>query len=263
MPAHEPYPGTQAALRAISLLKAFTDQQPERSLAELAGAVGLNKTTAYRLLTALESEGLVTRNAETDAYRLGAEMIVLGGRALRANDLRGVSHAELEALAHQIGEAASLEILVGNEVLILDEVPATYLVSPNQSIGTRWPVHATSTGKALVAALPEAERQSILRPPLAQLTARTITAPEQLHRELDQIQAQGYAVADQELEVGYIAIGAPICNYDNQAIAAISINAPTVRLTPDRVPEIAALVKAAAQRISTKLGFSADTGEAK
>lgn len=255
MSASQPYPGTQAVLRAIALLKAFSDQQPALSLIELADTAGLNKTTAYRLLTALESEGLVTRNAETDSYCLGAEMIVLGGRALRANDLRAVSHPELETLAQQTGEAASLEVLTGQEVLILDEVPGTYLVSPSQNIGSRWPAHATSTGKVLMADLPEDELQAILRRPLPQLTVATITGPERLHRELAQVRQQGYAVADQELEVGYVAIGAPVWDHDRQVVAAVSINGPSVRLTPERISEIAGLVKATAARISERLGF--------
>jgi DNA-binding IclR family transcriptional regulator len=255
MSANEPYPGTQAVLRAIALLKSFTDRQPQLSLVELARQVGLNKTTAYRLLSALEREGMITRSSETDAYRLGPEAIVIGGRALRANELRAVSRVEIEGLARQLGEAVSLEVLDGGEVLILDEVAGGYLVSPNQSIGTRWPAHATSTGKVLLSDLPLSERNAVLRPPLAQLTHKTMTAPEMLRRELDRSREQGFAVADEELEVGFMAIGAPVHDHNNRVIAAISINAPTARLTPDRIPEIAVLVMAAAGRISAQLGY--------
>ncbi|HKZ69362.1 MAG TPA: helix-turn-helix domain-containing protein, partial [Anaerolineales bacterium] len=80
MPAPEPYPGTQAVLRAVTLLKAFSDSQPELGLADLARTTKLNKTTAFRMLTALESAGLVAKNPETDSYRLGPEVIALGGR---------------------------------------------------------------------------------------------------------------------------------------------------------------------------------------
>src|SRR5262245_12218403 len=104
-----PYPGTQAVRRAVALLKAFTDEQPEWGLTELARALKLNKTTAYRLLTALEKEGFVARSP-ADAYRLGPEAIALGGRALRSNDLRSVSHAELEWLAQITKETATLEV---------------------------------------------------------------------------------------------------------------------------------------------------------
>src|SRR5438045_3142394 len=98
MDAATPYPGTQAVLRAITLLKAFTDDHPELTLSELARRVGLNKTPTFRLMTALESEGMVARNPSTEAYRLGPEIIVLGGHAQRSNDLLFASRPALEVL---------------------------------------------------------------------------------------------------------------------------------------------------------------------
>ncbi len=255
MAANEPYPGTQAVLRAIALLKAFTDEQPQLGLAELVRTVGLNKTTTYRLLTALESEGLIARNPASDTYRLGPEIIALGGRALRANDLRSVSHSELEALVRTTGETATLEILSGPEVLVLDEVLGAHLVGVTQSIGARWPAHATSTGKALLAFLPEAKFEVALQQPLAQLTSQTIIAPETLRQELVHIRQQGHARAIEELEVGFSAIAAPVHNHDGEVIAALSLNGPSPRLTPKRLAEMAPLVMAAAERVSMRLGF--------
>jgi DNA-binding IclR family transcriptional regulator len=255
MAVNEPYPGTQAVRRAIALLKAFTDEQPQLGLAELARTVGLNKTTTYRLLTALESEGLIARNPASDTYRLGPEVIALGGRALRANDLRSISHSELEALARATGETATLEILSGLDVLVLDEVLGAHLVGVTQSIGARWPAHATSTGKALLAFLSEAEFEAALQRPLAQLTAQTITVPEALRQELVHIRERGYATAIEELEVGFSAIAAPVCNHDGQVIAALSLNGPSPRLTPERLAEVAPLVMAAAVRVSSRLGY--------
>jgi len=251
----EPYPGTQAVLRAVALLKAFTDAQPERGLTELARAVGLNKTTAYRLLTALESEGMVMRRAGADTYRLGPEAVALGGRAMRSNDLRLASHFELEALAQHTGETATLEVLSGSQVLILDEVPGQHLVGSTQSIGTRWPAHATSTGKALLAHLPDAQRKAILRPPLAKLTAKTITTLAGLRAELARARERGYATAIEEIEAGYVAVGAPVRNHEGRVVAAISIGGPSLRLAANRVAELAAQVRQAADRVSRGLGF--------
>jgi DNA-binding IclR family transcriptional regulator len=259
MPVNEPYPGTQAVLRAIALLKTFTDDQPQFGLAELARRVGLNKTTAYRLLTALESEGLIARNPTTDLYRLGPEVIAMGGRAMRANDLRTASQTELEGLARATGETISLEILMGSEVLVLDAVSGVHLIGATQYIGARWPAHATSTGKVLLAFLREAELATFLQRPLPQVTAQTIAAPEALRQELAQIRRQGYATAIEELEVGFSAIGAPIFSHDGQVVAAISLNSPSARLTPVRLPALAPLVVAAAGRISEQLGFKSKT----
>jgi DNA-binding IclR family transcriptional regulator len=256
MPSGAAYPGTQAVLRALALLKSFTDDRPELGLAELVQAVHLNKTTAYRLLTALEQEGLVIRNHQTDTYRLGPEMIAMGGRASRANDVRRVSHAELEKLAGQTGETATLEILSEAQVLTLDEVAGSYLMSVAQDIGSRWPLHATSTGKALLAHLPEMELEALLRRPLTSFTSKTLTEPASLRRQLAQIRRQGYAIADEELEVGFVAVGAPVFNHNGEVVAAISLGGPNARLTAQKRPALAALVKEAAGRISARLGYS-------
>jgi IclR family transcriptional regulator, acetate operon repressor len=249
------YPGTQAVVRAISLLKLFTDQQPEWSLTPLAEAAGLNKATAFRLLTALESEGLVVRAPDSERYRLGPGLVMLGGRAIRANSLRLVGHAELEALASATGETAALEALVGNEVLVLDEVAGSHIVSGAQYIGSRWPAHATSTGKAILAYLPQRQVAELLPAPLPSYLPNTITSTEALFAELARVRAAGYAVAREELEAGLVAIGAPLRNDEGRVVAAVSVAGPANRLTAARVPEIAAQLRAAAARISANLGY--------
>src|SRR5437016_3844128 len=150
------------------------------------------------------------RAASGATYRLGPEAIALGARAVRANQLRAVSRAELEALAAATGETATLEVLVGGDMLILDEVLGRGLIGATASLGTRWPAHATSTGKAVLAALPQAERKGILgtRTRLARHTERTITSAAALARELAEVEHRGYATAYEELERGYVAVGA-------------------------------------------------------
>ncbi len=254
MAGNSPYPGTQSVVRAISVLKAFTDEHPEWNLTPLAQELGLNKATTFRLLTALESEALIMRDPESDKYRLGPAIVTLGGRALRANSLRSVSHDALQQLALETNETTSLEILHGWEALVLDEIAGTHVMSGSQSIGSRWPAHATSTGKALLAALPDEQVRRRLPSPLPQYTAHTITACDALLQDLVQTRRRGYAVAREELEIGLLAIGAPVVNHDGEAVAAISIAGPTTRLTPEREPQLGALVRDCARRISRRLG---------
>jgi DNA-binding IclR family transcriptional regulator len=249
------YPGTQAVLRAIRLLKRFSDAQPEMGLGDLARAAGLNKTTTFRLLTALESEGMVARGRRGDTYTLGPEAIALGGRALRANDLYSAGHAELEELAAASGETATLEVLAGGEVLILDEVPGSHVLSTIQYVGTRWPLQATSTGKVLLAHMDEKSRRPLLATAFQPYGPDAPALAGALEGELTTIAAQGYAVADEELEAGYIAFGAPIFDNHRHVVAAISIGGPLLRLPAGRRPEVIALVKAAAARISARLGY--------
>jgi IclR family acetate operon transcriptional repressor len=250
----KPYPGTQAALRTVRLLKAFPPGRETLRLSELCRRVGLNKTTTYRLLTALESEGLVERGPGGEAYRLGPELLVLGARAFGASDLREAARPELLALARTTRERASLEVLVGADVLVLDEVMGGYLVGAMPSVGTRWPAYATSTGRALLAHLPREDREAFLRGPLPAITARTITDVALLKRELARVEDQGYAVSAEELENGFVAVGAPVQGPEGGAVAALCVGGPRVRLGSGRVREIARRLRRSAVRVSDRLG---------
>jgi DNA-binding IclR family transcriptional regulator len=251
----QPPAGAQSVLRAVAMLEAFTDERPAWSVSELAEAVGLNRTTAYRLLTALESAELVGRDPATETYRLGSGLIALGARAGRANPARAVSLPELVRLAGETGESATLEVLSGREMVIIEEVPGEYVTSGSQHIGSRWPIYATSTGKALMAHLPAEELAPLLAPPLRPLTENTITSAARLRDCLAEIRRLGYAVAADELEMGFVAVGAAILAGDGRAVAAISLGGTRTRLTDERLTEIGALVRSAAERVSHRLGY--------
>lgn len=249
------YPGTQAVARAVSLLKAFSDARRGWRLTDLARAAHLHKATAHRLLAALEREGMVTRDAAGEHYRLGPEAIALGARAARASDLRAIVVPELDALALASGETATLEVPVGDAMLILHEVPGGALLGAVPEVGTRWPVHATSTGKALLALLPEEARRHLAGPRLRRHTSRTIISAVALERDLARVRRRGYAVAAEELERGYVAVGAAVQDSGGRPIAAISLGGPRVRFPAARIALLGRQVRAAADRISNALGY--------
>jgi DNA-binding IclR family transcriptional regulator len=250
-----PPAGAQAVLRAISLLKAFPSERPERDVAELANEAGLSRSTTHRLLTALESEGLVTRNAGSGRYRLGPAAVVLGARALRAVSLRETVHGELEALAEETEETATLEVLSEGKMLILDEVLGAHLVGASPSLGTAWALHATSTGKALLAELPRAKTRELLAQPLTRFTERTIVSLEDLEAELSRARHDGFATVSGELEEGYAAAGAVIRVPMSEPYATLSVGGPSARLESATLRELGALLKARADEVSRRLGF--------
>jgi DNA-binding IclR family transcriptional regulator len=249
-------PGTRAVERVLSLLKAFPENRPRRSLTELAAEVGLNKSTAHRMLSVLEREGFVVRSPDSGSFQLGPEMIVLGSRALRAVDIREAARPELEALAETTGEHATLESLVGAEVLILDEARGRGLLGIDSSIGTRWPAHATATGKVLLAfaevKMPE--------PPdgLPAITDHTIVSWDQWSQALYEVREQGYATNIEELEYGYVSVAAPVQDGEGRTIVSLSIGGSVHRVTPDRIPALADSVREAASRLSERLGYRSD-----
>jgi DNA-binding IclR family transcriptional regulator len=251
-----PRAGTQAVARTLALLTAFRDDAPQWRLSDLARAVGLTKPTAHRLLGALEHARFIARDQAGDAYRLGPEAIALGARALRSNGLRAASRAELEALAGDVGETVTLEILADRAVVCVDEVQGRSLIGTAPSVGARWAAHASSTGKVLLAALPPAERRAHLAAGsrLEAFTDRTITSHEALKAELQRVAKQGWAVAAEELEVGYTALAVPVRNYEGETVAAISVGGPSTRMTAVRRGEILPRLRETGERVSRALG---------
>ncbi|HET7551131.1 MAG TPA: IclR family transcriptional regulator [Gemmatimonadaceae bacterium] len=252
--AEPTFPGTRAIVRAIAVLKAFSGARSAWGLTELANELSLNKASVFRIVRTLEQEGMLTRDPGRDVYRLGPELIVLGAQALRSADFRAIARLQLEALAESTGESATLEVLVGEDTLILDEVLGRFFLGGGGEIGTRWPAHATSTGKVLLAALKR--RGGTLPIRLEARTKKTITSLARLERELARVHEVGYAVAIEELEPGYVAIGAPVHDHEGQVIAAISIGGPTGRISAERIPALGTLVRSAADEVSRGLGAS-------
>lgn len=251
-----PIVGSQAVIRAVSLLKSFSDHQPEQSLQTLCRSTGLHKTTAHRLLAALESEGLIERAAGHGVYRLGPAMIALGGCAMRNNDLRTVARPVLEQIADKTGESTTLEVLFGRpplHVLVLDEVVSSYLLGMTQDVGARLSAFTTSTGRLLLAHQPDAVRNALLAELPA--AARTMVA-NGWQEALD----CGHVTTVDELEVGFSAVAVPVRNHNGEVVAAISVGGPSVRLDAARLTELAAVLHEAAHAVSRQLGYGGRDG---
>lgn len=244
-----PPQGAQAALRAVRLLKIFSNERPEMSLAELSKASGLNKTTTHRLLRALQSEALIERNAATSAYSLGPGLMALGVQALSSSDLRRRVRPILRKLARETGETATLEVPVENSMLILDEVAGRHVVGAAGNIGTRWPIHATSTGKAWLA-FDEAGLERLMDTVLQPLTARTQIKKELFPPQLAEIRKRGYAITVDELEDGFTAIAAVIRSPLGDVQGALSLGGPTQRLGALRRAELGKCLCRAAERLN-------------
>jgi IclR family acetate operon transcriptional repressor len=246
-------PGTQSVLRAIAVLKTLGRSGSSYGITELGDATGLSKATVFRLLGALENEGMVARDESSGAYRLGPEVITLGASAQCAAELRVIAHDELVRLARETGETATLEVLLAGEVLILDEVKGRFLLCSTPEIGRRWPAHATSTGKVLLALTTPVPPT----PRLTKLGPKSITTRETFERELSRIRKQGYACAIDELEPGLVALAAPVRNHAGFVVASISLNGPALRLDAKRRRTMVLELCQGADRISRRMGATA------
>ncbi len=242
-----PPKGAQAALRAVRLLKLFTIEKSEMSLAEISKLSGLNKTTTHRLLRALQSESLIERNSLTSRYSLGPGLMALGVQALAGSDLRRRARPLLKSLADDTGETATLEVPIEDSMLILDEVTGRHVVGAAGNVGTRWPMHATSTGKAVLAF--DDNGLERLSTPLEALTGKTLVSRDSLRPELIDIRRRGYAVTVDELEDGFTGVATVIRGALGDVQGALSVCGPTQRLPPARRAELGASLRKVASRL--------------
>jgi len=242
--------GAQAALRAIRLLKLFTAEAPELQLAQISALSALNKTTTHRLLQALHSEELLDRNPGTGAYRLGPGMMALGVQALSSNDLRLRARPLLKRLAEETGETATLEVPIDDTMLILDEVTSKHFLGASGNVGTRWPIHATSTGKALIAF--EQRGPARLGSELKSLTPSTITEFAILEKELGDIRRRGFAEVVDELEEGLSGVAAVVRGGMGEVLGAVSICGPSQRMSENRRAQLGMTLCSVATRLQPR-----------
>jgi DNA-binding IclR family transcriptional regulator len=250
--------GVQSVRRAAALLRAFGSGSPELGVSELGRRLNLHKSTVSRLLSTLESEGLLERAPGTEKYRLGPEMARLAGRAEHYGDVRDVARPFLVELAEITRETVNLAVLDGDEVNNVDQVSGPHLVRVGNWVGRRTPLHCVANGKALLAFMPAAESDRLTVGPLQAYTPLTPTRPNMLRASLARARHDGYAAALGEIEEGLNAVAAPIWDASRAVAAALSVSGPAYRVTPERVPELGLLTRDFALRISRRMGFSAE-----
>jgi len=242
----------QSVDRAVTILEILAREE-EAGVTDIARELGVHKSTAFRLMAALEQRDLVTQDISRGKYRLGVGIVRLAGAARARLDVVQESRPVCVALASEVGETVNIAVLSGSDALYLDQIAGPAALSPHNWAGRRIPLHATSDGKVLLAFAPDARVDL----PLRRFTERTITDPAELERALDEIRERGYATAVDELETGLTAIAAPVRSSDGVVVASVSTSGPSFRIPEERIPVVAAAVHRAATDISRRLGWSA------
>ncbi|MFI0446305.1 IclR family transcriptional regulator [Actinomadura sp. 6N118] len=245
----------QSVDRAVTVLEILA-REGEMGVTQIAAELGVHKSTAFRLVSALENRELVAQDNERGKYRLGLGIVRLAGATTARMDVVRIGRPVCRELAAQIGETVNLSLLSGYEVLYVDQVAGPSALQPKDWVGQRLPAHATSNGKVLLAHLSPERLADHLARPLERLTDRTITGRRELEAELRVVRERGYATAIDELEFGLTAIAAPVRDAADEVIATVSGSGPSFRLPPDRVPVVAASVRRAGEEISRRLGWT-------
>src|ERR1700685_1734380 len=202
-----------AAERALALLEAVAQAAEGLSNAEISRKLNIPKSSASYILRTLENQGYVTRDMETGKYRVGLKILSLSRGALGGRDVRGVALPIMRHLTHQTGLTCHLAVLDGPEAVYIEKVEPEGFIRMDTWVGRRMRVHATSVGKALVAHITQDQLEQILRRSgMEKRTPKTITTLPRLLKELEKVRTQGYAVDDEENNLGARCMGAPVFN---------------------------------------------------
>ncbi|MBR5640523.1 MAG: IclR family transcriptional regulator [Firmicutes bacterium] len=246
----------QSIDRVFDILEVLSSIPQGMALSDISEAVGLHVSTTHRLLAALTSRGYVRKDAGTGKYRLTLRLFEISQRVSTVLDLLPVSEHYLEELANLSGEAVHLVERSGSEVVYLYKFePYSNPVNISSSVGRHNPMYCTGVGKSILACLPEDEVKAVWdATDVQKFTEKTLTTLGALQADLGKTRERGYAIDDEEHDPNVRCVAAPIFNWKDEPVAAISISAPSSRFTEETIQKLAPKVIAAAKEISGLLG---------
>lgn len=247
-------PSVRSVDRAVTLLELVAASGQAR-VTDLAAEIGVHKSTVSRLLTTLEARGLLQQEEERGTYRLGYGIVELAGAMTDGADLVAISRPVAEALAVEVGETVNVVVRDGTDSVCVDQVIGTSSLTSVNWVGARTPLHATASGKALLAGLDDASVLGLLPADLAAPTPHTITDPSALLNTLRTVAERGWADAVDEQEEGLTSVAAPINAPGGEVVGALAVSGPSFRLASGWLDEVGSATARAAARISRRARF--------
>ena len=247
--------GVQSVERALAVLEILA-RDGHAGVSDIAEEMGIHKSTVSRLLGSLLSREMVQQNTERGKYQLGFGILRLAssipGRLSLVREARPV----LESLAEDFKETVNLAVLRSNYAVNVDQAMGPSTLATYDWVGSLTPLHATSSGKVLLAALTAEERNRVLKETgLPARTSRTITSRSKLETQLLDVARDGYAVVREEFEIGLKSMAVPVYNHLGAVIGAVSISGPSFRFDPENTPGLLDALKEAGLKISAKMGY--------
>jgi IclR family KDG regulon transcriptional repressor len=242
---------------AIRILQSFSDEEPELGITELSARLGLAKSTVFRLMRTLTETQLVEQVAESRKYRLGINTFVIGSIALRRMEIRVRAFPHLVDLLQRVRRVVRLGVYDGSGgVVYLVKLPEDKATRSLSSVGKRVAAHCTAVGKVLLAYQSPEEQERVLSRPLWACTPKTITDPERLRHQLEQIRRQGYATTYEESTEGLSSVAVPVLSPEGEALAAISLTGSSNQFLANHLHHYLRELDLASRRIAEELAMA-------
>ena len=250
--------GASVLLNGLKVLETFSIEEPLLGVTEIAGRVGMHKSSVSRILAVLEQVHYVERDPESGRFRLGLGVIGLAGPLLADLDVRRAAHPALERLSQRTGETAALLVWNGSETVVVEQVASTHQVKHTSAIGTRYDSADSASVQVFLAALPAGE---VLR----LFDRRVLTGAHdpdsvaEYQQILEIVRQQGYAVNDGRTSAEEVGLAAPVRDHRGETVAAVLLSAPRFRITTQMLEPLARSVADAGKEIAVRLGYRSDT----
>lgn len=245
----------ESVLRVFAVIEYLAERDDWVGLRTLARDLDLVPATAHRYLTSLKHLGYVQQHPQDSRYQLSLRIVSIASRVLERIHLQHIVRPWMKELTAIINETTHLAVLDGREIVFIEKVDSNQAVQMRSRAGSRAHLHSTASGRALLAFLPDDERDSILADlELPALTSNTITDRSALIEQLELIRERGYAMDDEENEVGIRCVGVPIFDHTGHVAGAISISGWKITMTLERLPELALRLQDTCRAISRELG---------
>ena len=247
----------QSVTNAFNLLEEFKEDRDELGVTELSKRLGLHKNNVFRLLATLESKGYIEQNKATENYRLGVKSLELGQTFIKQLGLVRQAKPFLREIVEKCNEMAYVGTIRQNSVIYLDVEEAIQMVKVDNRVGWRLPIHCTAIGKVQVAYSSEEELEKLgILDHMESFTANTIVDRGEFLKHLKAVAKQGYALDNEEYNLGVRCVGVPLRDYTGRVVAGISVSGPSFRMTDEVLKkQIIPAVKAAGEKASKRLGF--------
>ncbi len=250
-------PHNESVVRALSIIEYLAGQDNWVGVRMLARDLGLSAATAHRFLTVLKDLGYVKQHADQARYALTLKVAWVASQVMARTELRDAARPWMERLTALTNETTHLAIIENEQVVHADKVDNKRTMQMRGQAGKPVHMHCTALGKAVLAFLPEGKREAVLSQlHLNARTEKTVVDLQALRRQLQEIRAQGYALDDEENEIGIRCVGAPLFDHTGTVVGAVSISGWTITITPERVSQLAAELREACLGISRELGYT-------
>jgi len=242
--------------RSLDILEVLSQAEEPLGVTEIGNRVGLHKSTVHRILQTLAYRGYVEKEKDRDRYQLGIKIVELGIKFFDDLQIRKVAEPFLSDLAKEFDEVVHLVLSDEGEIVYLDKMEGSQVISMRSRVGRRAPMHCTAVGKAILASLSEEEaRHILLTKGMPQLTQKTKTSVEEILQEFPDIRRQKVALDNEENELGIICLGTPVFDYSGRPIGGVSVSGPASRMHEKGLEQIAEALRKIGEDISTKLGY--------